>query len=137
MVANFPAAKWPWRPTFEHVHVRSVVKKGPLAQDLDTLMSVTTGPAELVTSHIVVFMFSQPPAAGIKGEHQTVARKLLTPQTIRLGHGDTQGVWSVEDMTSQLANRKPTFVTLTLCPLSVFTSVSLHPRRGWCLVPCQ
>ena len=39
-------------------------KKGPLAQDLDTLMSVTTRPAELVTSHIVVFMFShshQPP----------------------------------------------------------------------------
>ena len=64
MVANFPASKWPWRPTFEHVHVRSVVKKGPLAQDLDTLMSVTTQPAELVTSHIVVFMFShshQPP----------------------------------------------------------------------------
>ena len=71
-------------------------------------MSVTTQPAELVTSHIVVFMFSQPPAAGIQGEHQTVARKLLTPQTIRLGHGDTQE--SVEDMTSQLADRKPTFL---------------------------
>ena len=55
MVANFPAVKWPWRSTFEHVHVRGVVKKGPLAQDLDTLMS----PVELVTSHIVVFMFSR------------------------------------------------------------------------------
>ena len=83
-------------------------------------------------SHCCVYVFP-PPAAGIKGEHQTVARKLLTPQTIR--HGDTQ---DGEDMTSQSASnrklRKPTFFTLTLCPLSVFTSVSLHRAEAgaWC-----
>ena len=83
-------------------------------------------------SHCCVYVFP-PPAAGIKGEHQTVARKLLTPQTIR--HGDTQ---DGEDMTSQSASnrklRKHTFFSLTLCPLSVFTSVSLHRAEAgaWC-----
>ena len=93
-------------------------------------MSVTTRPAELVTSHIVVFMFSQPPAAGIKGEHQTVARKLLTPQTIRLGHGDTQ---DVEDMTSQLADREAYFCYPdTVSSICIYKCVTASPPR---LVP--
>ena len=135
MVANFPASKWPWRPTFEHVHVRSVVKKRALsarsryADERDHPASWTCD-----KSHCCVYVFPQPPAAGIKGEHQTVARKLLTPQTIRLGHGDTQGVWSVEDMTSQLASWQEAHVCYpdTVSSICIYKCVTASPPR---LVP--
>ena len=77
-------------------------------------------------SHCCVYVFPQPPAAGIKGEHQTVARKLLTPQTIRLGAWRHAGCGG-HDITGSLL-----FYSDTVSSICIYKCVTASPPR---LVP--